>query len=300
VALDWDHIRVFLAVARSGQFLAAGRRLGLDHATVGRRINALEREVGGKLFERRTTGAALTGMGERLLPAAERMEAALLETLSEFSRTEATISGAVRIGAPDGLGTYFLVSRLAELALVYPELVIELVPLPRTFSLSRREADIAITIDRPVEGRLTVLKLTDYSLSAYASRRHLETVGPIATLDDLADRTFISYVPDLMYSPALDYAGELERATRRRFECASVTAQLEAVRAGAGVGVLHDYAAGQTAELVRVLPHFSVRRSYWLVTHNDQRSLRRIAALHDFIVDQVRRAGKAFFCPSET
>ena len=156
---------------------------------------------------------------------------------------------------------------------------------------------MAITIDRPVEGRLTVQKLTDYSLSAYASRRHLETAGPIRTLSDLSDRTLITYVQDLMYSPALDYAGELERATRRRFECASVTAQLEAVRAGAGVGILHDYAARQHAELVRVLPDFSVERNYWLVTHNDQRSLRRIAVFHDFIVDQLRRAGKVFFCP---
>lgn len=297
MSLDWDHLRVFLAVARSGQLLAAGRRLGIDHATVGRRIDALERAVGGKLFERRTTGSTLSAMGERLLLTAEKMEASLGEALSEFSQTFGSVSGTVRIGTPDGLGTYFLVSRMAELALQYPELVIQLVPLPRTFSLSRREADMAITIDRPVEGRLTVQKLTDYSLSAYASRRHLETAGPIRTLTDLADRTLITYVQDLMYSPALDYAGELERATRRRFECASVTAQLEAVRAGAGVGILHDYAARQHSELVRVLPDFSVERNYWLVTHNDQRSLRRIAVFHDFIVDQMRRAGKAFFCP---
>lgn len=294
---DWDHLRVFLAVARCGQLLAAGRRLNLDHATVGRRIDALERSVGGKLFERRTTGSTLTALGERLLLTAEQMEVSLSEALADLSRTKATVSGAVRIGAPDGLGTYFLVSRLAELALAYPELTIELVPLPRTFSLSRREADIAITVDRPVEGRLTVVKLTEYSLSAYASRRHLEAVGPIATHADLTDRTFITYVQDLVYSPALDYGGELERATPRRFACASVAAQLEAVRVGAGVGVLHDYAAAQVDGLVRVLPRFSVRRNYWLVAHNDQRSLHRVAMVHNFIVEQVRRAGKAFFCP---
>jgi DNA-binding transcriptional LysR family regulator len=298
MALDWDHLRVFLAVARTGQLLAAGRRLRLDHATVGRRIDALERSVGGKLLERRTTGSTLTGLGERLLLTAEQMESSLSEALSDLSRTEATISGTVRVGAPDGLGTYFLVSRLAELALLYPDLTIELVPLTRTFSLSRREADMAIAIERPGEGRLTVRKLADYSLSAYASRRHLETAGPIETLADLADRILITYVQDLMYSPALDYGGELERATRRRFACASVAAQLEAVRAGAGVGILHDYAAAQTSGLVRVLPVFSVERSYWLVAHTNQRSLRRIAVVHDFIIDQARRAGRAFFCPS--
>lgn len=286
---DWDHIRIFLAVARSGQLLAASRRLQLDHATVGRRIDALEATVGVKLLERGPAGSSLTAAGERLLATAERIESDIFGALAEFSQSEASISGVVRVGAPDGFGSYFLLPRLARFAALYPELVIQFVPLPRTFSLSRREADIAITIDPPKEGRLVVRKLSDYGLGLYAAHAHLEAQGQIHKIEDLTDRTLITYVPDLMYSASLDYAGDLERIAKRRFECASVIAQVEAVRSGLGVGILHDYAARQDPDLIRILPSFAVRRSYWIVTHKDQRALRRIQAVHDFITSEVKK-----------
>lgn len=294
--MDWDLIRVFLAVARAGQFVAAGRRLHLDHATVGRRITSLEQSLGAKLFERSTTGVTLTAMGERLMATAEAMETATNQAVSDFSDTDEEISGAVRIGAPDGLGTYYLAQRLAALGLKHPGLLIELVPLPRTFSLARREADLAITIERPAEGRLTVLKLSDYTLGAYASRDHLSKQGAIENFSDLSSRMLVTYVSDLLYSAALDYAGPLEKFMRRRFECASATSQMEVVRAGAGVGILHDYAAKACEDLVRVLPEFSVTRSYWLVAHKDLRMLRRNSLVHDFIVSEFRKSGRDFFC----
>lgn len=293
--LDWNQLRVFLAVARCGQFVAASRQLQLDHATVGRRISALEQSLGGKLFERGTTGVSLTPMGQRLILTAEKMESAVLEGLSELAPREGPLSGSVRIGAPDGLGTYYLASRLANFSLQHPELSIELVPLPRTFSLARREADLAITIDQPAEGKLTVMKLTDYSLGAYVSRAHIKKFGPIETHNDLKDRTLITYVQDLVYSPALLYAEELEAASARSFECASVTSQLEAVRAGAGIGILHDYAAGEFDDLVRVLPRFHVLRNYWLVTHVDLRTSRPVSSLHDQIVAEFKKSGHSFF-----
>lgn len=294
--VDWDLIRVFLAAARSGQFVAAGKRLHLDHATVGRRITALEQSLGAKLFERSTTGIALTPMGERLLATAESMETTMNEAVSDFSHIDEEISGAVRIGAPDGLGTYYLAQRLAAFALKHPALLIELVPLPRTFSLARREADLAVTIERPAEGRLTALKLSDYTLGAYASREHLEQFGAIDDYADLSSRILVTYVSDLLYSSALDYAGPLEKLMPKRFECASVTSQMEVVRSGAGVGILHDYAAKDHADLVRVLPEFLVTRSYWLVAHKDSRALRRNSLVHEFIVSEFRKSGRDFFC----
>lgn len=297
-SLDWDQVRVFLSVARAGQFLAAGKHLHLDHATVGRRIGSLEKSLGAKLFERSTTGVTLTAMGERLLKTAEAMESAMNQTVSEFSQVDEEISGAVRIGAPDGLGTYYLATQLAELATRHPALQIELVPLPRTFSLARREADLAITIDRPAEGRLTAIKLSDYTLSAYASREHIEKFGPVQDFSQLATRILVTYVSDLLYSPALDYAGPLEKIARSRFECASVTSQMEVVRSGTGIGILHDYAASAFSDLVRVIPEFSVTRSYWLVAHKDLRMLRRNSVLHDFIVAAFKNSGRKYFCPS--
>jgi DNA-binding transcriptional LysR family regulator len=292
---DWDNLRVFLAVARSGQFLAASRQLKLDHATVARHIDALEAEAKVLLFQRRTTGAVLTSAGENLLSYAEAIEANVASAAAELSKKEATVSGTVRIAAPEGFVSYFLVPRLSAFLSLYPDAILQVVPLARSFSLARREADIAIMIDRPLEGRLTVKKLTDYSVSLYASRGHLQASGPIRSEDDLADRTLVTFVDDLVYSPSLDYAQPLLHAVRTRFECVSVIAQIEAIRSGVGAGVIHDYAAQQFPDLVRVLPSFTAERGYWIVTHKAQRSLRRVAATHAFIESEVRKTGSLFF-----
>ena len=296
--MDWDHARVFLAVARSGQFLAAARQLRLDHATVGRRITALEDTLGVKLFDRRPTGCALTPPGERFLASAERIEADMLRIQAELSETEVEAAGTVRIGAPDGFGTYFLSRRLGRLMERQPRLTIQLVPLPRTFSLSKREADIAIVVDRPEEGRLTVRKLTDYTLGFYASRAYLETRVAPQTIEQLQQHALITYVQDLQFAGALNYFPQGFSPQFRRFECAGVLGQAEAVRAGAGVGILHDYHAAHDMELARILPEHGFMRSYWLVTHSDTRALTRVRLVSDFIVEEVQSA-RAAFLPSQ-
>jgi DNA-binding transcriptional LysR family regulator len=287
-AFDWDDLRFFLAVARAGRLTAAARQLEADHTTVSRRISALEGALRAKLFERKPQGYSLTEQGERLLGLAEGMETQALAVASQVGGADLALSGTVRIGAPDGIGTYFLAPELGALAERHPDLTLQLVALPRTFSLSRREADIAITLEQPTEGRLVSRKLTDYRLRLYASRDYLARHGPMADLADLSGRTLVTYVADLIYSPVLDYFSGLEKYTARRYECASVVAQLEAVRAGVGVGILHDYAVRQFPELQAVLPEVSYLRTYWLVTHADLRNLRRVEEVYSFILSRVR------------
>ena len=156
--MNWDDVRIFLAVARAGQILGAARRLELNHATVSRRVAALEEALGAKLFRRLTTGSELTPAGERFLDIAERMEADMIAARSEIAGEGEEVSGTVRIGAPDGFGVAFLAPRLGALTAQHRGLKIQLVPVPRSFSLSRREADIAITTERPAEGRLVAAK----------------------------------------------------------------------------------------------------------------------------------------------
>jgi DNA-binding transcriptional LysR family regulator len=229
---------------------------------VARRLDALERALGTPLFDRNPTGSLLTQAGERLLPVAERIEADVVGVAESLRQEEADASGIVRIGAPDGLGNYFLATELGRFAGLYPNLVVELVPLPRTFSLSRREADLAIVLDRPTEGRLIVSRLIDYTLGVYASRSYLERHGAPATAEDLADQLVVTGVEDFAYASALDYAAVLEKHGRQKFRCASVMGQMEAVRAGIGIGILHDFAAGRDDNgLVRILPQISFRRA---------------------------------------
>lgn len=297
--MDWDRVRVFLAVARTGQILGAARRLGVNHATVSRQLTALEDELGVKLIERLNQGCRLTEAGDVLLASAERAESELLQVGAQLAGADARLSGTVRVGAPDGMGNYFLAAELSALALRHPALTIQLVPLPRTFSLSRREADIAVTLERPTEGRLIVRKLTDYTLGLYASPTYLDETGAIACEDDLADRLYVTHVDDFVYSRALDYAATVGRLMTHRFECGSVVGQFEAVRQGHGIGILHDYAAAATPGLMRVLPHLVFRRSYWLVTHPDTHTTRRIAEVYAHIVQAVA-AQRARFVVGDT
>lgn len=292
--MDWDRVRIFLEVARTGQILGAARRLGVNHATVARQLTALEEEMKTVLVKRDTTGCTLTRSGEALMATAERVESEFLKVGSQLAATSDRVTGTVRVGAPDGIGNYFLAEQLGALAEVHPELTIQLVPLPRTFSLSRREADVAITIEQPKEGRLITTKLTDYSLSLYASQHYLDGRSAIRSEKDLAGHLFITQVPDFIYSRALDYASYFDTVMSRRYECGSVVGQMEAVRAGHGIGILHDYAARRYPELRRLLPEIRFIRSYWLVSHPDTHGTRRVKEVHRYIASRVRAERRHF------
>jgi DNA-binding transcriptional LysR family regulator len=292
--MDWDNVRIFLAVARAGQFLAAARLLRVDHATVTRRITRLEAALGSRLFERRTSGCVLTQAGERFLVAAERIEGDMLRAQAELSAQDVEVSGTVRVGAPDGFGTLFLAPRLARLAARHPALTIQLVPLPRTFSLSNREADLAVVINRPEAGRLVSRKLVDYSLHFYAAKAYLAAHPRPQSFAELAHHLQVTYVPDLLFSDALNFVPEVFGPSFRRFECASALAQVEAVRAGIGIGVLHDYASRMDEALEVVLGETFFDRTYWLATHADTHDLMRVRVVSDFIVSEVA-ANRAIF-----
>ncbi|OJF97282.1 LysR family transcriptional regulator [Pararhizobium antarcticum] len=292
--MNWDDVRMFLAVARSGQILAASKRLGLNHATLSRRVTALEESLKTRLLIRRTNGCDLTAEGEIFLNAAERMETEMLAAQSQIGRIDTAIAGTVRIGAPDGFGVSFLSSRLGRLTARYPELRIQLVPVPRSFSLSQREADIAITLERPEQGRLISSKLTDYTLGLYAAQAYLAEHGTPATVEALKTHRRIGYVEDLIFTASLNFTAEVMRSWDAAFEISSATGQTEAVRSGAGIGILHNYIARQYPELVRILPDTMIRRAYWTTYHESARDLVRVRTVVDFLQELVTAEHRIF------
>ncbi|WP_310619827.1 LysR family transcriptional regulator [Flexibacterium corallicola] len=287
--MNWDDTRIFLRVARCGQFLSAAQRLGINHATVARRMTALEASLQTKLLERRTTGCALTSEGEEFLRFAEGMEAQMLEAQARIGGSSIQLSGSVRIGAPDGFGGKFLAAHLGELSQTYPDLTLQLVPLHRSFSLSRREADIAITVGRPDHGRLISKKLVDYSLRLYASKSYLEKFGAPVNKQDLTNHRLIGYVEDLVYTPALNYAHEVLKDWHAPLELSSALAQTEAVKSGHGIAILHAFIANREPELEPVLPELTINRSYWLAYHESARGQKRIEATCDFLYALIAR-----------
>lgn len=287
--MSWDDVRIFLAVARAGQILGAARRLELNHATVSRRLAALEEALNAKLFRRLTTGSELTAAGQRFLVVAERIETDMIAARAEIGQESDDISGTVRIGAPDGFGVAYLAPRLGELTERHKGLKIQLVPVPRSFSLSRREADIAITVERPTEGRLVASKLVDYSLGLYAAKAYADRSGLPANEAALRQHRLIGYVPDLVINPTLDYAPLISRDWSAGFEISSALGQVEAVRSGGGIGILHAFIARTDPNLVALEGFPTIRRAYWLVYHESVRALRRVQTVAAFIAEQADR-----------
>lgn len=286
---DWDDLRFFLAVARSGRLTAAARRLGADHATVSRRVTSLEESLKAKLFERRPQGYTLTPHGERLLAKAESMETEALAIQSDIGGADLALAGTVRIGAPDGFGSTFLAPRLAKLAAAYPGLELQLIAMPRLLSLSKREADVAITLAPPKEGKVVARKLCDYRLGLYASQDYLGAMPKITGPDDLFAHRIVGYIDDLIFTPELDYLDEVAKGLRAQIQSSSVLAQMNAVIAGAGIGVIHHFMAEGEHRLVPVLPErVSITRSFWLLVHADLKDVARVRAIVDFIVREAK------------
>ena len=178
---NWDDLRYFLAVARTGTLSAAAAQLGTEHTTVARHIHVLEDELNSRLFHKSNTGYGLTDAGERLLAAAEAVESAYVVAKAAANSEIQTITGTVRIGAPDGFGNVFLAPRVRALTDRHPQLEIEIVPSARLFSLLKREAEIAFGLYSPEHMRVVSRRLIDHRLYVYASRAYLKEAAPIVS-----------------------------------------------------------------------------------------------------------------------
>ncbi len=293
--MNWDDLRFFLAVAREGQILRAAQRLGTSQARVNRRITQFEEALGEKLFDRRTVGCSLTQAGRAVMPDALAAEVAMLRLRSTTGKKTANqIDGTVRIGAPEGFGVAYLAAHLPKLRALYPNLKVQLVPAPRAFSLSQREADIAIVVGRPQKGRLKATKLTDYSLGLYASKTYVAERGAPHSIADLGDHELVGYVDDLIYTPELEFNKSFWPGWDSQIEISSAQAQVTAVKSGAGIGVLHDFVVRDDPELIALFPETKAERSYWVVWHEAMDAIPHISVTKRFIVETVRQDRRLF------
>jgi len=289
--MRWDDLRVFLAVARRGRLTSAGQRLGIDPATVGRRIAALEAALGTRLFDRSPQGYALTEAGRGMLVHAQAMEAQAAAATDEVGGQADRLSGTVRIGAPDGVSNYLLLDACDTLSRDNPDLQVQVVALPRMFSLSKREADLAITVSPPSAGRLTVRKIADYRLHLYGRADVLEAAGEVRELDDLSGMRGIGYISDMIFDRELDYYSLLGRGTEPALTSNSLIMQLRWCLRGVGLCILPDFVARAHPELRLVLPDdIRLERAFYLVRHQDDARVARINRMTEVVVDWMRLA----------
>lgn len=287
--MDWDHLRFFLVLARAGTLMNAARQLGVDHTTVSRRIQTLEKQISTALFSRNGQGHQLTEAGRNLLHHAQAMEKAFLAIESQSPASKTGISGLVRVGVPEGLGVHMLAAPLAKLAHEHAGLTIDLLALPRLVHLSRREADIVISLERPSRASVVVTKLADYMLRLYGAKPYLNQHPPIQQKEDLNVHSFVNYVDDLLFSKQLQFLESFHPPQIFSLRSTSILAQVEAVKAGCGLAVLPSFLADQEPSLQAVLPAEAFfQRTFWMSIPSEIRHIDRMKLVWDYLRESIQ------------
>ncbi len=289
--LEWSDLRVFLAVSTSSSFTAAAKAVHLDQTTVGRRIASLEATLGTKLFRRGRDGLALTAEGHGVLRLAREMEAAALALERRVGGRDRAAQGPVRMATIETFGSRFLAPRLPEFRRKHPEIEWTLVTSTRTVSLTRREADVAVRLERPSQADLVARKLGTYAYALYASPSYLAKRATVAR-GDLAAHDVLGFDEELSFPEAVWLS---ERARRYALRTNSFSVLERAAMAGVGVAVLPCFLADGRDDLVRLDPSEDVSaRSLWVVVHAELATQTRVRAVVEFVTRQFAGARDAF------
>lgn len=288
--IDWDQVRVFLAVARAGQLAGAAARLGLDVSTVSRRLDRLEDELGVHLFDRTREGTVATAAAEAMLPAAEDMERGLAQFAAAVDAVETTAEGTVRITAPPGVADAFIAPLLARFRERFPRVVVELDASVGYADLTRREADLALRASRPRSGDLIAVRLVSTPSLPMTSPLYAAELG---RLKRWRDARWISYAADLAHIPTARWIAEHAGAPPV-LRTSHFASQIAAAAAGVGVVL-----ASEPFRFVRPLVPVAISRALqpswdalpvedlWLVGHRALRTVPRVAALWEFLAEHL-------------
>ena len=279
---DWEDIRHFVALAREGTLSAAARTLGVDHATVARRVAALETSTGLKLVDRRARVTALTEDGRRIAAVAAPMEEAAFALSRTAQAAKPGIDGEVTVSAPPNFASAVIAPQLVRLRQQHPGIRIKLMGEKRRASLSRREADVALRLSRPVETGLFVRKIGSFGFSLYGAPAYLNQTPPHAF-------AFIGYDASMAESPQEVWLrtviGEREVVLRTN----DLETQIAAARSGLGIAALPHYLGDRDAGLQRhEVPHKPVSRDVWLLVHRDLRQVPPVRAVMEFLVNCLK------------
>ena len=277
--MQWDDVRVFLAVQRRGSHQGAARLLAVDATTVSRRLSALERSLAARLFLRTPERLELTSAGKRLLLHAEKMEAEALAGERALAAADERLEGSLRVTAADGFVQYLLLPALAEFRREHPQLTVHLVSESRLLDLSRREADVAVRLVRPREPALIARRLGELKMLLFASRDYLARRGTPRALSALAAHDWVGFDSSLDASPHVTWLRKIVAEPRYVLRVNSTTAQVRACAEGLGVALLPSYVAAREPNLVQLLPRrVGPCREMWGVTHVDLRANARVQA----------------------
>ncbi len=282
--MNWEDLRFVLAVGEAGSLAGAGRRLSVSHATVFRRLGALERQLGVRLFERTRGGYAPTPAGEELIAAAAGVEATVTAAERRLAGRDLRPSGTLRVTTTDTLLHGLLLPLVAGFRAAYPEILLELVASNARSDLTRREADVALRpADRPPE-RLVGRRLGTVAEAVYLAAGNRQDATDLRALD------WIGPDPALFFPALEDWLEAEGLAPRVVLRLDSLLAIRSAVAAGLGAAVLPCYLAEADPALRRLGPPLDgLAVDLWLLTHPDLRRVGRVRAFMDFMGREIAR-----------
>ncbi len=288
---DWSDIRIFLAVLDYGSLVAAAEHLALTQPTVGRRLAALEARLGTPLFVRAGRRMQLTDSGAAILDSARRMETEILAIERTIEVQAKGLCGEVTVSATEGTGTEWLTPVLFEFHQQYPDILVKVHIENRNVDLVQREADIALRLGRPTQPNLIARRLVTIGFGLYASQEYLQRSGPVASIAALAQHQLVGLDTfGTRIKPIADSLLGDEISGRFVYLTNSSAAQISAVRAGFGIGMLSHRWAVMAPGLQRVLEDYMPGEvDLWLVTHEELRHSARIRAVSDFIAERAIR-----------
>lgn len=287
--IDWDDLRIFLAVSRAGTLARAASALRVSPTTVGRRLEKLEETAGSRLFDRTPEGYSLTRAGHELLPRAERMEEEALSLERAISGADARAAGQVRLSVTEMLGTRFIAPHLPRFREKHPEILLDLSCTSRTVQLSRREADIALRLAEPREDNLVVKKLTKIDLGLYASKQYLARHSrPKKATKTLDGHDVIFFADARPFAIENQWLSARLGSGRIVMRSDSVSSIFSAAVAGLGVALVPLIVGDAEPTLARMLTDDAPEpRVVWQAVHRDLVRAARIRAVLDFLGEIV-------------
>lgn len=288
--MDWRAINDVVKVAEAGSLSAAARRLNTSQPTVGRRIEALEQQLGAVLFTRTSQGLFLTAVGEQVIRHAKRMEEEALAIERTATGANQSLQGVVRISLIEDIGIHWLPQKLAQFHQRFSHLTIDVNIDNRDVNLLRREADIAVRLARPQQPDLICRKVGSIQFGLYASEAYVQRYGIPANPAQLKHHFHIGFDEHTAQTPQVKYLESLFGQDRVRHRSNSHMEILEATRAGIGCGVFCCFLAAQHRDLRRILRQQIYHdREIWLVTHADVHRSARIRTLFDCLIDWFKQ-----------
>ena len=295
---DWNEPRLVLEVHRAGSLRAAADALGVDHSTAFRRLNAFEKKLGVRLFERLPGGTyQATPAGQRMVAAAERMEQETLSLDRDIAGRDRRLSGRLRVTSSETLAYSRLTRHLAAFRAANPDIVVELAINNRVLDLSRREADVALRPVRPKENDLWGRKLADVGWALYAAPSLLRSIGgALFRAEDLTRHPLIGWEEAAQGIMAADWLRRAAASNGFVYRTSSLVNQLVAAKAGIGLALLPCYLGDDQDGLVRAFaePISNLAGELWIVTHVDLKNTARIRAFFDIVGEGLARERDTF------